>query len=89
MIISLTHELVHFGDYIYFCQYEKVNDLRKLQDNNPFLVWTEFHATYVSILYAINHDILVGEFRQVLANIKENSNSYCDNKKLIWYSGLI
>lgn len=81
MIISLMHELTHFFDYIHYSQYTNIDDLKKLQRNKPFLFWTEFHATYVSILYAIKHKILFIESNKVLIGLKQEFESYCDNNR--------
>ena len=81
MIISLAHELTHFFDYIHYSQYTKIDDLRSLQENKPFLFWTEFHATYVSIFYAITYKILFVESDKVLIDLKQEFDAYCNNNK--------
>lgn len=41
--------IVYFWDCIYFCQYEKVNDLRELQDNKPLRL--ELSINYLSRVF--------------------------------------
>lgn len=77
LIISLVHEITHFFDYMHFAQLMKSDDLRELQKDRPFLFWTEFHATYISVLYAITYGILHIEQDRVLMELIEEMKVYC------------
>lgn len=83
LIISLVHEITHFFDYMHFAQFMKSDDLRELQKDRPFLFWTEFHATYISVLYAISYGILHIEPDKILIGLKEEMNLYCDKNELL------
>ena len=83
LIISLVHEITHFYDYMHFAQLMKNDDLRELQKDRPFLFWTEFHATYISVLYAISYGILYIEPDRILMVLKEEMNLYCGKNELL------
>ncbi len=48
--MNITHELAHLCDYIRFATYRTGCSFRQLQLDVCFLIWTEFHATYLSYM---------------------------------------
>lgn len=80
MFVSLSHELTHYFDYIYLSEYSKEEKLRMLQENKPFLFWTEFHATYISYSFAIKNKILVMNKDEFWKSIVQKFNEYCSNQ---------
>lgn len=48
------HEAVHAADYYMLSQYTKEKDVRKLQEDAAFRLWSEFRAEYFTYQYLIN-----------------------------------
>jgi len=51
---TLIHEYVHLCDYKRLSKIRNNSIYRELQDDYVFLIWTEFHATYLSNRFVID-----------------------------------
>ena len=54
LFATLIHEYVHLCDYKMLSKVKTVLTLRELQNDDVFLFWTEFHATYLSYRFLID-----------------------------------
>lgn len=50
---TLYHETIHGADYYMLSKYTGNKDIRKLQENFPFHLWSEFHAEYLTYVHLI------------------------------------
>ncbi len=48
--MNITHELTHLCDYLRLATYQDGCSFRQLQEDMCFLLWTEFHASYLSYM---------------------------------------
>lgn len=69
MLSTLIHEYVHVCDYKKLSDKYVNTDFRELQEDNIFIYWTEFHATYISYSYLIN--LCLQYFEKNIDNIKD------------------
>lgn len=82
LLISLLHELVHYSDYSNFAAVHNVS-FRELFDDYYFLLWTEFHASYISYRFAIRLGKETINSEQVVSELSQKYRSYIFGKKQI------
>lgn len=73
---TIFHELVHLSDFIKLGKLIGNEDYRQLQNNMFFILWSEFHADYISYRYLIEigkNDI---KPEQVSQKIKQDLCTY-------------
>lgn len=72
LVSTLVHEYVHVCDYRRLSREYNNTNFRELQEDDVFIYWTEFHATYVSYIYLID---------MALNQIESNINEYQEEIK--------
>ena len=53
---TLLHEVVHLFDFVRLADYKNNYNYRELQDDIFFVLWSEFHADYLSYRYLIYNE---------------------------------
>lgn len=51
---NLFHEMIHILDFNVLAKHKNNYNIRELQDDTFFILWSEFHAEYYSYKYLIN-----------------------------------
>lgn len=54
LLHNLFHEMVHLYDFVYLSEYRGEPDIRKLQEDTFFILWSEFHAEYLVYKYFLS-----------------------------------
>lgn len=80
-ISSLIHEYVHLCDYNKLSNYRNDLDYRRLQEDFVFLLWTEFHATYLTYRYLINFSSAVLDVKNVQNEIVNDLVDYYSSSR--------
>lgn len=80
---TIYHEIVHAFDYSLLAEHVGEKDLRKLENNIYFLLWSEFHATYLCYKYLISKNGLSEDLHTFVNNIFDKLKSFCFGKKTV------
>lgn len=77
---TILHELVHVYDFIALAEKRNIHNYRKLQEDTFFVLWSEFHASYLMYKYFvelgkdnINPLDVATEIRNKLGNYYDSS----------------
>lgn len=73
---TLLHEIVHLFDFVRLADYKGNYNYRKLQDDTFFVLWSEFHADYLSYSYLICNGKSVIAPKEVALQIRNKLQEY-------------
>lgn len=73
---NLFHEVIHIFDFNSLAKYKNNYNIRELQDDTFFVLWSEFHAEYCSYKYFIEHAKDNFSPQQVQTEFQENLNDF-------------
>ena len=82
LLITLLHELVHFSDYSNLAAVHNAS-FRELFDDYYFLLWTEFHASYISYRFAIRLGKEAIKSEQVVSELSQKYRNYLFGNKQV------